>query len=195
MDAQGHIDQRRRTFMQSAAIGLFAFSVSGCDAMMSPKEARERGADFTRLSPPLVAILDALGDALVPGAKAAGLAHYIDANLARDAGDSLLMVRYLDVTMPHTQFYTAGLAALDSHCRTKTGKPFTDQSEAEVTPIIASLLKGNPLGWDSVAGAPPAPLFYLAVRGDAVDIVYGTMAGFEALDIPYAGHISPKSAY
>ncbi len=195
MDAQRHIDQRRRTFLQSAAIGLFAFSVSGCDAMMSPMEARERGADFSRLLASSVAILDALGDALVPGAKAAGLAHYIDANLARDAGESLLIVRYLDVTAQQTQFYTAGLAALDSHCRTKTGKPFTDQSEAEVTPIIASLLKGNPPGWDSVAGAPPAPLFYLAVRGDAVDIVYGTMAGFEALDIPYAGHINPKSAY
>ena len=195
MDAQGLIDHRRRTFMQSAAIGLFAFSVSGCDAMMSPKEARERGADFTQLSPPLVVILDALGEALVPGAKVAGLAHYIDANLARDAGESLLMVRYLGVTTSQTQFYRAGLAALDSHCRTKTGKSFTGQSEAQATPIIASLLKGNPPGWDSVAGAPPAPLFYLAVRGDAVDIVYGTMAGFEALDIPYAGHINPKSAY
>ena len=195
MDAQGYIDQRRRTFLQSAAIGLFAFSVSGCDALMSPEQARESGADFAVLSPGLVAILDVLGDALVPGAKAAGLAHYIDANLARDAGESLLMVRYLDVTTPQAQFYMAGLAALDSHCRTKNGKPFIQQSEAEATPIIASLLKGNPAGWDSIANAPPAPLFYLAVRGDAVDIVYGTMAGFEALDIPYAGHINPKSAY
>ena len=195
MDAQGYIDQRRRTFMQSAAIGLFAFSVSGCDAMMSPKDAHESGADFTRLSPPLVAILDARGDVLVPGAKAAGLAHYIDANLAREAGESLLMVRYLDVTTPQTLFYTAGLAALDSHCRATTGKPFTDQSEAETTAIVAALLKGNPAGWESVADAPPAALFYLAVRGDAVDIVYGTMAGFEALDIPYAGHIDPTSAY
>lgn len=195
MNAQGQIDQRRRTFIQSAAIGLFAFSVSGCDVMMSPQEARESGAAFTRLSPPLVAALDALGDALVPGAKAAGLAHYIDANLSREPGESLLMVRYLDVTTPQIQFYTAGLAALDAHCRAKTGKPFTDQSEAEATPIVASLFKGNPTGWDSIADAPPAPLFYLAVRGDAVDIVYGTMAGFEALDIPYAGHIDPKSAY
>lgn len=195
MDPQGYIDQRRRTFIQSAAIGLFAFSVSGCDAMMSPKEAHESGADFTRLSPPSVAILDVLGELLVPGAKTAGLAHYIDANLAREAGESLLMVRYLDVITPQIQFYTAGLAALDSHSRTTTGRPFTDQSEAESTAIVASLLKGNLPGWNSIADAPPAPLFYLAVRGDAVDIVYGTMAGFEALDIPYAGHIDPKSAY
>lgn len=181
--------------MRSAAIGLFSYHLAGCDTLMSPKEAREKNADFSILSPSEVSALEALGEGLVPGAIAAGLAHYIDANLTRDAGESLLMARYFDLTMPQGSFYKAGLAALDSHSRRQTGKAFADLGEAHATPIIASLLKGNPPDWDAVADAPPAAIFYLAVRGDAVDIVYGTMAGFEALDIPYVGHIDPKSSY
>jgi Gluconate 2-dehydrogenase subunit 3 len=191
----GQIDAHRRAFMRSSAIGLMAFTLGGCDVLLSPKDARAKGADFALLTPDQVRIFDALGDALVPGASTAGLAHYIDANLARDPGSSLLMVRYLDVVMPHREFYAKGLAALDACSRKAAGKPFADLTEASATPLLAGLLKGNPDGWDDMADAPPAPLFYLAVRGDAVDIVYGTMAGFEALDIPYMGHIDPKTAY
>ena len=181
--------------MQSAAIGLFSYSLAGCDALLSPKDAHEKGADFLKLSAAQVVTLDALGEAIVPGARVAGLSHYIDANLARDVGASLLMVRYLDVSMPQSEFYKRGLAALDSHCLDKVGKTFADLVETETTPIIASLLGGSPSGWEKISNAPPAPLFYLAVRGDAIDIVYGTMAGFEALDVPYVGHIDPKAAY
>jgi Gluconate 2-dehydrogenase subunit 3 len=191
----GQIDKHRRAFLRSSAIGLFAYTLAGCDVLLSPKDAREKGADFATFSAQQVRSLDALGEALLPGASKAGLSHYIDANLARAPGDSFLMVRYLDVVMPHRDFYVNGLAALDTACRKAFGKNFFALKEAEATPILAGLLKGNPPGWDNAANAPPAPLFYLAVRGDAVDIVYGTMAGFEALDIPYLGHIDPTTAY
>lgn len=181
--------------MRSAAIGLFAYHLAGCDVLMSPKDARAKGADFNILSQSEVSALEALGEGLVPGATAAGLSHYIDANLSRDGAESLLMVRYFDLTVSQGSFYKAGLAALDSHSRKQAGKAFADLGEAEAIPIIESLLKGNPPEWDLVAKAPPSVIFYLAVRGDAVDIVYGTMAGFEALDVPYVGHIDPKSSY
>jgi hypothetical protein len=181
--------------MRSSAIGLFAYSLGGCDKLLSPKDAREMGADFSVFSPDQVRVLDTLGDALLPGASKAGLSHYIDANLKRDPGESLLMIRYLDVIMPHRDFYANGLAALDACYRKALGKRLVELNEAEATPVLARLLKGNPPGWDDVANAPPAPQFYLAVRGDALDIVYGTMAGFEALDIPYLGHINPRTAF
>lgn len=185
------IDQRRRAFVQSAAIGLFVFQVAGCDKILSPKGAREAGADFRVLSASQVVTLEALGEWLAPGAAAAGLAHYIDANLARAHGQSLLMVRYLDILQPQAAFYQQGLDALEAHSRRTEDKAFSALSEDAANTMIAALFKGNPEGWEG----PPAPLFYFAVRADAADIVYGTMAGFEKLNVPYVGHINPTSDY
>ena len=52
-----------------------------------------------------------------------------------------------------------------------------------------SLLGGNPPGWSG----PPAPVVYLVMRSDAVDVVYGTPKGFEDLGIPYMPHILPPT--
>ncbi len=54
--------------------------------------------------------------------------------------------------------------------------------------FITVMMQKNPDGWTN---APPAPLFYFALRSDAIDVTYGTMAGFERLDIPYMAHIEP----
>ena len=125
----------------------------------------------------------------MPGAGAAGIAHYVDANLARPVDSSLLTVRYLDVLPPHDAFYKAGLAVLDEAAVRTLGKPFAQASAAEARPLIAALLPAQVSGWTG----PPPPLFYLAVRSDAADLVYGTRAAFERMDIPYMAHIEPPA--
>lgn len=179
----------RRTLLKSAAMGLFAFSVGGVEALLSPAEARTKGAAFTMLSPLEAAVLEAFGEALVPGARAAGIAHFVDANLARPYSDSLLTVRYLDVLPPHDSFYKTGLAALDAASRALVGAPFTQLSPAAAKPVIAAMLPGTIAPWQGPASA----LFYLAVRSDAADLVYGTRAAFARMQVPYMAHIEPPS--
>jgi hypothetical protein len=41
----------------------------------------------------------------------------------------------------------------------------------------------------------PAALVYAVLRADAVDVVYGTMEGYEALGIPYMPHIPPEKRW
>lgn len=179
----------RRTLLKSAAFGLFAFTVGGAEMLLSPAEARTRGAALKTLSPDEAALLEAFGEALVPGARAAGIAHFVDANLARPHHDSLLTARYLDVLPPHDAFYKAGLAALDAASRTALGAPFTQVSAAAAKPLIAAMLPGTITPWQG----PPPPLFYLAVRSDAADLVYGTRAAFARMQVPYMAHIEPPA--
>lgn len=109
--------------------------------------------------------LDALGDALVPGARAAGLSRYIDRYVSVAPADSLLTLRYLNVAPPYGEFYRKSLRRLGSwHDAAKTARRLAD-TEA---------------------------LFYFALRSDAIDVIYGTMSGFKALDIPYLPHIAPR---
>lgn len=173
----------------SAALALFPFVIDGVLTTATAAAARERGAPHTVLSPVEAATLDALGETLVPGARAAGLSHFVDANLARPPDDSLLMLRYLDVPPPHAAFYRAGLAALDAHARTTARAAYAALPDAE--PLTRALLNTQPPGWSG----PPAALLMFAVRSDAVDIVYGTVAGFAALGIPYLAHIEPPSRW
>jgi hypothetical protein len=42
---------------------------------------------------------------------------------------------------------------------------------------------------------PPPPLFYMMVRSDAVDVVYGTKEGFDQLNVPYMAHIMPRERW
>ena len=42
-------------------------------------------------------------------------------------------------------------------------------------------------GWQG----PPGPFVYAVLRSDAVDVVYSTMEGYEALGVPYMAHIAP----
>lgn len=108
--------------------------------------------------------LDALGNALVPGARAAGLARYIDRYVSVAPANSLLTLRYLNVAPPYGDFYRKSLRRLGTY------------HDADET--VHRLAKSE-------------PLFYFALRSDAIDVVYGTMAGFRNLGIPYLPHIAP----
>src|SRR6202007_3000636 len=68
----------RRVFLRGASMGLLAFAVGGSEILMTPGEARARAVPFRLLNAEEAETLEALGEALVPGARAAGVAHFID---------------------------------------------------------------------------------------------------------------------
>ncbi|MGH7105140.1 MAG: hypothetical protein ACREFT_01375 [Acetobacteraceae bacterium] len=112
--------------------------------------------------------LNALGDAMVPGASAAGLARFIDRNVSVDPASTLLTLRYLDVKPPLGELYREGLRRLAGY--------------ADPRRAVREL-----------AGIDP--VLHFALRSDAIDVTYGTMAGFAALDVPYLPHIAPEAPW
>lgn len=169
----------RRSFSLSGGALTLAFLLDGKILNLTPAEAKAQNLPLRILTEQDAATLDLLGDAIVPGAAAAGLSRYIDHQLSVDSRDNLLILRYLRVNPPFDDFYISALRAFRqaSGGMTKTLPDF-----------ITVMMRGNPDGWTN---APPAPLFYFALRSDAIDVTYGTMAGFERLDIPYMAHIEP----
>lgn len=178
----------RRTFLQAAGLGLLAFRVEGAEVLLTPKAAREQRVAFQVLTPDEVRIVEALGEALAPGARDAGIAHYLDHQLAAKPVDSLLMIRYLDVPPPYLDFYRPAIAAADAYARARFEKGVGDLSAEQATTFIGEIARNNPEGWRG----PPAPFFYFVLRNDAVDVVYGTPEGFEKLGVPYMAHIMPE---
>jgi len=156
----------RRSFIHGTGLGLLSFTVAGSAVLISPRDARAKGADFHVLNDEEVELIEAFGEALAPGARENGIAHFIDQQLSVDAND---------------------LTALNDYSRKLNNKPFIALNDEAMNALIASLSSAVPEGWSG----PPAPLFYLMVRSDAVDVVYGTVEGFERLGVPYMPHILP----
>lgn len=185
------VDQARRQFLRSGSLGLLAFSLGGVELLLTPREARAKALPFRVLRPAEVASLEALGEILLPGARDAGIAHFVDQQLAADPADCLLLIRYLDVPPPYIDIYRPALAALDTASQNAHRKNFTALDEKTAISLVRTMSESNPDGWQG----PPAPLFYFAARSDAVDVVYGTEEGFERLGIPYMAHIRPTAKW
>jgi len=165
--------------------GMGAITVSSACGPISPRRARASRAPLRRLAAAEGRGLEALGDVLLPGAAAAGLAHYVDDQLGRD--DPLLILKYMDYTGPYLGFYREGLAALDRLSLARHSRPFEDIAPEQRAGLVGEISRQTPPGWSG----PPAPLFYFVTRNDAIDVVYGTVEGFAALGVPYMPHILP----
>jgi hypothetical protein len=131
--------------------------------------------------------LEALGDALLPGAAAAGIAAYVDDQLGRET--PLLFLKYMDHLGPYIEFYTQGLKSLDRQSEARFGQPFAELNSNDKSELIRDLSQTTPPGWEG----PPATLFYFVTRNDAVDVYYGTPKGFERLGIPYLAMVHPPA--
>ena len=177
----------RRDVIRLGAASAVALATGG----LTPRQAHAQGAPIRMMGSKTVRLLKAFGEALVPGAEEAGIAHYVDAQLAKPPADSLLMIRYMDVPPPYDRFYEGGLAALDAGARSGYGAPFTDLDDDQRTVYIAALSRETPQGWQG----PPSQLVYFVLRADAVDVVYGTEDGFERLGVPYMPHIYPETKW
>jgi hypothetical protein len=177
----------RRLVLKGAAIGALAYTAGGVEVLLSPREAHAQGLPLKVLSPDERAALEALGETLLPGAKDAGLAHYVDQQLSVDPGECLLLARALGIMPPYANFYRGGLAALDQSCLKAHGVKFAALAAEKRSEFVEQIRQKVPEGWSG----PPSPFFYFVSRGDAVDVYYGTVEGFERLGIPYMPHIVP----
>lgn len=106
---------QRRALVQGAALATLSFIIDGAEVWLSPSEARAQGAPMSVLQPDEVETLEAVGGALLPGARKAGIANFVDNQLGVPPGDCLLMARIANVRPPFVSFYRAALGCSGSN--------------------------------------------------------------------------------
>ncbi len=181
-------EMKRRDFVRGATLGALAFTVGGAKIFLTAREARAQGVPFRLLKADEAETLEALGETLVPGARAAGVAHFVDQQLSVPPEEALLEARILNIKPPFANFYRAAIAAVDRASQAREGRRFAQLRTMEQRELV-DLMRQNKLdGWQG----PPGPFVYLVTRSDAVDVVYGTVEGYESLGIPYMAHIAPE---
>ncbi len=167
MRVTGHSRARRRLIQ---GLGGLAVATLGRvrHVLAGDRRLRDSRRELRFFSADEAEQLDALGDALVPGARSAGLSRYIDRYVSVPPASSLLTLRYLDVAPPYGEFYRDSLRRLGTY--RGLGEALRRLSATE-------------------------PAFYFALRSDAIDVTYGTMSGFDALGVPYLPHIAPQAPW
>jgi hypothetical protein len=182
----------RRAFMRGAGLGALAFTLGGAEVLLTPREARAQNIAFRTLNAAEVETLEALGEALVPGAREAGVSHFVDQQISIPAEEALLELRILNVRPPYANFYRAALGAVDRASQAKNGgRRFAALGAAEQHGFIDTMRQNKIDGWQGPAGG----FVYTALRNDAIDVVYGTMDGYAALGVPYMPHIAPTKRW
>ncbi len=177
----------RRVFLKHTGMGMLAFTVGGASVMMTPAEARAQGVPFRLLNARESETIEALGETLVPGAQRAGVAHFIDQQVSVSPGEALLEARQLNVKPPFINFYRAAIGAIDKAAEARSSRRFAALSAAEQRDFVDAMRQNKIDGWQGPAGS----FVYLVLRSDAVDVVYGTMEGYQSLGVPYMPHIAP----
>jgi hypothetical protein len=182
----------RRDFLKATATGVFAFTVGGVEVLLSAREARAQNVPFRLLKADEGQTIEALGETLVPGARAAGIAHFIDQQLSVPPEEALLEARILNIRPPYARFYRAVVDAVDNASQAlNSGRKFAQLSPGDQHDFVDAMRQNKVQGWQG----PGGPFVYLVLRSDAVDVVYGTMEGYEALGIPYMPHIAPDKRW
>jgi hypothetical protein len=175
----------RRNALARMGTGLLVAPIPSLWGPIRPAEARVRDGRLRYLSPREARTLEALGDVLLPDAREAGIAHYVDDPLGRDA--PLFILRYTEYPGPYHAFYSRALEALERLSVETAGQPFERVRVARQIALVRHLSQGTPPGWNG----PPAPLVYFVIRNDALDAYYGNPLGFAKLGIPCMAHIMP----
>jgi Gluconate 2-dehydrogenase subunit 3 len=181
----------RRSFVKGATIGALAFTIDGAEVLLAPRQAKARNVPFRLLDAHQGDTLEALGETLVPQARESGIAHFIDQQLSVPAHEALLQARIFNIRPPFADFYRAVVTTVDDRSRKIFGKDFVLLSAAEQHEFVDRMRQNKIEDWTGRPGA----LVYAVLRTDAVDVVYGTMEGYEALGIPYMPHIAPEKRW
>jgi hypothetical protein len=177
----------RRAFVKGAAAGALAFTVGGAQVLLTPAQARAEGVPLRTLKADEAATIEAMGETLVPTARQQGVANFIDQQLSIPAEEALLEARIVSIKPPYANFYRAAIGAINNASTAKHGKPFAQLDAATQHDFVDAMRQNKIDGWKG----PPGGFVYFILRSDAVDVVYGTMAGYASLDIPYMAHIAP----
>jgi Gluconate 2-dehydrogenase subunit 3 len=178
----------RRSFIKGASVGALAFTVGGATAMLTPRQARAQGVPFAVLAPGEAQTLETIGDVLAIGARQAGIAHFVDQQLTVPPGHALFALRITEFRPPYVDFYRDTLAGLESSAKTMHSRKLADFTQAEKLEFVELLSHQEIESWDAKASQA---LVYSVLRNDAVDVVYGTVEGFERIGVPYLPHILP----
>ena len=181
----------RRVFLKGAGMGMLAFTVGGASVMMTPGQARAQGVPFRLLKAHEAETIEALGETLVPGAQRAGVAHFVDQQVSVSPGEALLEARQLNVKPPFINFYRAAIGAVDKAAQARSGRRYAALSAKEQHDFVGAMRQNKIDGWQGPAGS----FVYLVLRSDAIDVVYGTMEGYESLGVPYMPHIAPDKRW
>jgi len=184
-----HIE--RRAFMKGAALGALAFTVGGAEVFLTPGEARAIGVGFRLLNAHEAETIEALGETLLPGAREAGIAHFVDQQVSVPAEEALLEARIMNVRPPYVNFYRAAIGAVDKASEALHGRKFAALNTVDQRAFIDLMRQNKIDGWQGPAGG----FVYFLLRSDAVDVVYGTMEGYASLGIPYMPHIAPEKRW
>lgn len=122
---------QRRAFMKGAAIGALAFSVGGAEVLLTPRQARAQRVPLRTLTADEAVTLEAMGEALAPGAKDAGVSNFVDQQISIPAEEALLEARIMNVRPPYANFYRAALGAIEGASQAKyAGRGFAQLSDA-----------------------------------------------------------------
>jgi hypothetical protein len=182
----------RRVFMQGALIGTLTFVVDGVEMLLTPRQAYAQGVALRTLKPEEAPTLEAVGEALVPGARTAGIAPFVDQQISIPPEEALLEARIMNVRPPYADFYRAALGAIERASKAHNGaRGFADLDAAAQHAFIDNMRQDKIDGWQG----PRAPFVYFLLRTDAVDVVYGTMDGYAKLGVPYMPHIAPTRSW
>src|SRR6516164_672222 len=103
--------------------------VGEVEVLLTPRQAHAQGLPLRTLTSEQALTLDALGETLVPGAKEAGIANFVDQQVSIPAEEALLQARILNVHPPFANFYRAAIGAVEQVSYKAKGRGF-----AELTP-------------------------------------------------------------
>ncbi len=175
--AAGH---NRRDVITGGATALGLFLIGGKQVWATPSDAVAQNFTPQILTLRQSKALATLAEHLVPGSAKAGISAYIDTQLAAGP-DSLLMAKYVGVPVEQQKdFYLSALNAIVSAMSDTAVEVFATAMASDTVPQ-----------WQG----PPASYVFFLLRADALDVTYGSEAGFETLDIPYSAHIRPETTW
>jgi len=184
----------RRNFIKRGLGGaslMLAFQAGAGSLLLTPQQARAQEVPLRQLTAHEAEQLERLAEGLLPGAVAAGVAHFIDHQLGEEPGNCLLIAKYFQVPPPYRHFYRSGLEGCAQLAQAQFGAALTALDDEQLDQLIKMIGKpgtATPTGFD-------LSLFYLCLRSDAVDVVYGTPEGFDKLNVPYMAHIMPPEGW
>src|ERR1700744_770790 len=157
----------RRGFVKGATLGALAFSVGGVEILRRPTEARARNVPFRLLDGHQGETLEALGETLVPKAREAGIAHYIDQQISVPPQESLLQARIFNFRPPFAEFYRSTVVTVDDASKKAFGKEFAQLTANDQREFVDRMRQNKLEGWTGKSG----PLAYAVLRADAVGVV------------------------
>ena len=183
----------RRTLVDSALKGsllCLTFKVGGVATLLTPGQARAQKVPLRVLNEDQAQMLGALSEIIVPGSVEAGVVQFVDHQLNEDPNEALLIAKYFQVPPPYVNFYAGGIATVSGVAEKSLGKSIDALDADEARQLIGEIA---PPG--TMVDGYPVFLFYMCLRSDAVDVVYGTPAGFQKLNVPYMEHILPPEGW